>query len=485
MRRGLYLLLRPCRRRILVWLMAAGLPAAAGATGFGSDFAVWYQSNSSRGLVTSCSAGLAWHEAHLLQSCLAMFEATGDEVWLDRFTFHADTMVAKLTDVPADASAWPGYRDGFAGWGTARYDPRGRYQEYLVHDAAIGLPLARFAELVFAEPVRLGRFVPAAGRYVTVVESELVAKWFRNWTAQRGSGEELEHFGGWRNLPHNQFLAFGELLLRAAELRRSPLHPGPDPRVPDGFLSAVPDTMARLLKAGLRLGPEHDAYVWDHWPVTRPDPRPEDLAHANSVISFVLAAERSAVWFTADDLLRFSHTLTDVAWNGSLERPRFSRFVDGTGPADTVLALFDWVRLVGTAAPVSAALRCRLESGSAAEMNAGMARTVALLAAAGDTAASEAGRSESGAVIAVRPSHFRSTAVVCFRLSRAASVRVTVHDRSGRLVRVIARGRRESGTWFTNWRGHDEQGRPVPAGTYFCRLSAPGVSAAVPLVLLP
>jgi hypothetical protein len=63
----------------------------------------------------------------LLQAYLPMYTATGDLVWLDRFAAHTDTMLALMRDVPDTGNFWPGYRDGFAGWGTARYDPAGRY----------------------------------------------------------------------------------------------------------------------------------------------------------------------------------------------------------------------------------------------------------------------------------------------------------------------------------------------------------------------
>uniref|UniRef100_A0A7C4GAC8 FlgD Ig-like domain-containing protein n=1 Tax=candidate division WOR-3 bacterium TaxID=2052148 RepID=A0A7C4GAC8_UNCW3 len=454
------------------------------AAGFGDDFARWYQANSARGLGSSCSAGLAWFESHLLESCLAMFEATGNRVWLERFTLHADTMLAVAADGGAETS-WPGYRDGFRGWGTTRYDRQNRYQEYLVHDACIGLPLLRFARMVFADPALQSDGLDRARRYVAFVEHDIIAKWYANRAATRGRGEELEHFGGWRNLPYNQFLAFGELLLLARDLRQSPLHPGPDLRVPDGFLSAVPDTMARLLKAGLRHDPEHDAYSWYHMPPTRPDPRPEDLAHANLVVGFVLEAAGQGMVFTAEDIARFRRGFTEVAWNGSLARSRLSRFVDGSGPADSVLALFDWVRLGGTAAPIAAALRPRLS----AAMNAGAARTAALLAWSEVRQQNESKTavptSATDSLLSVVPAVFRSSTAVRYQVGAAGPVRIAVHDLSGRLVRVLVCGWREPGVYTVCWRGHDEESRPVAAGAFILRLSAPGSAASRRVVLLP
>ncbi|MEO0078789.1 MAG: FlgD immunoglobulin-like domain containing protein [candidate division WOR-3 bacterium] len=488
MRQGFAYVLRVSR--MLLALCATGLFVSVHGAGFVDGFDTWFRANSVRGLGTSCSARLAWHEAHLLNSCLDVFDATGEAIWLDQFAAHADTMLSVRADVPCAESVWAGYADGFWGWGTTRYDSQGRYQEYFIHDACIGLPLLRFAGRVFSEPERFGRFVPAARGYVGVVESDIIAKWHANWAACRGTGEELEHFGGWRNVPCNQFLAFGELLLLAAGLRESPLHPGPDARVPDDFLKAVPDSMARLVKSGLRYDPEHDAYTWGHWPATRPNSRPEDLAHANAVISFVIAAERQGIAFVPADLARFRRALTEVAWNGSLDAPRFSRLVDGTGPNDTVLALFDWTRLDSTAALIAAALRPQVEFRGAAAMNAGMARTVAALGRSQSLFSHESDVPENGpvpdtaGVLAAAPGVFRRETVVHYRVVRPGSVTLTVHDLSGRLVRYLSRGWRESGMYAVNWRGHDEKNRPVPAGAYFCRLTTPDGGFACRLVLV-
>ncbi|MEO0073374.1 MAG: hypothetical protein ABIK43_01765, partial [candidate division WOR-3 bacterium] len=206
-------------------LALIGIPALpCSAIDWQTVFVRWHQQNGNRCLGRSGSAELCWFESHLLQAYLEMFQATADTFWLDQLVTHADTMFALMADSPDSGNFWPGYRDGFRGWGTSRYDPKGRYQEYSVHDAHICLPVARFIRLVFAEPGLQPRFLATARDYLACIEGNIIAKWFSNWYTDRGSGEALSEFGGWQALPLNQSLVFGELLLTLRSSVQSPLY---------------------------------------------------------------------------------------------------------------------------------------------------------------------------------------------------------------------------------------------------------------------
>ena len=53
----------------------------------------------------------------------------------------------------------------------------------------------------------------------------------------------------------------------------------------------------------------------------------------------------------------------------------------------------------------------------------------------------------------------------------AGQTEVGLYDVSGRLVRWIARGSYPAGIHTALWDGSNEDGRPVPAGVYFLRLT--------------
>jgi hypothetical protein len=63
-------------------------------------------------------------------------------------------------------------------------------------------------------------------------------------------------------------------------------------------------------------------------------------------------------------------------------------------------------------------------------------------------------------------------------------VRIAVYDVSGRLVRTLVNGAAAPGTRGAVWDGRDEGGTPVASGVYFCRMTAPGRTDIVRIVLL-
>lgn len=328
--------------RVLILAGTTALPAAA--VDWQATFARWHAQNGTRGLGSSSSSELAWFESHLLQAYLEMFAATNDTSWLDQFVRHADTIFALMRDAPDTGDFWPGYCDGFHGWGTSRYDPRHRYQEYLVHDAHICLPIARFIRLILAIPGLQPRFIDRARHYLDRIECHIIAKWYSNWYADRGSGEALSEFGGWQTLPLNQSLVFGELLLTLSEPIQSPLYLRRCQKVPGSFYQETPNAMVQLFRQSLQQQSQSGAYVWSYWPWSVRTDRWEDISHANLDISFAIACHENGKLFFESDLAAFGNTLV-LMWNGSTHQPRFSYYVNGTGGLDSTHCLASWLRL--------------------------------------------------------------------------------------------------------------------------------------------
>ncbi len=70
------------------------------------------------------------------------------------------------------------------------------------------------------------------------------------------------------------------------------------------------------------------------------------------------------------------------------------------------------------------------------------------------------------------PMPMRSTARIPLQVAHAGQVALSIVDASGRLVRALLRGEREPGRYSVTWDRTDDHGRSVPAGVYFCTLSA-------------
>jgi hypothetical protein len=84
-----------------------------------------------------------------------------------------------------------------------------------------------------------------------------------------------------------------------------------------------------------------------------------------------------------------------------------------------------------------------------------------------------AARTAACALHGCAPNPMRSAARVRFELASPAPVVLSIHDVSGRLVRVLVRsGAHPAGLHEAAWEGRDERGEAVPSGTYFLCLAA-------------
>jgi len=81
------------------------------------------------------------------------------------------------------------------------------------------------------------------------------------------------------------------------------------------------------------------------------------------------------------------------------------------------------------------------------------------------------------------PNPFNPTTRLDFVLPAAGPATLRIHDVRGRAVRTLWHGRLAAGPHSLTWDGADAAGRPLPSGTYLCRL-ATGSGAAVRKVVL-
>ncbi|MCK4546437.1 MAG: T9SS type A sorting domain-containing protein [Candidatus Eisenbacteria sp.] len=72
----------------------------------------------------------------------------------------------------------------------------------------------------------------------------------------------------------------------------------------------------------------------------------------------------------------------------------------------------------------------------------------------------------------VHPNPFNPTTNIRFHLPETARLGLSIYDISGRLVKVLASGEHEAGTYTETWNGRDRRGVEVGPGVYFVRLEA-------------
>jgi len=311
------------------------------ASKYGNPRAAWFDG-------TKCSPG--WTFAYIPRSYLSAYRARKDTKWLDCLVVRIDNLVDEMRDTPVPGSKtcptgkyWPGYKDGFKGWGSASF---GQYDEFMVHDGHVCVPIARFVKTVYRDARLHKKYKAKADRYLKTLEGHIIAKWHANWQAKRGKGVSLRTWGGWRNLPHNMYLGFGTLLLVLHEVAQLPQYAPASPAFPEFYLREA-TAMARFFKSKLKHLVKEDAYVWLYMePESDPTPRPEDAGHANLDIEFAIRAYHLGIVFDEKDMRRFANTLTKVLWNKDEQRPEFRSHLDLTrGSVVGNNYLFRWLWL--------------------------------------------------------------------------------------------------------------------------------------------
>lgn len=77
------------------------------------------------------------------------------------------------------------------------------------------------------------------------------------------------------------------------------------------------------------------------------------------------------------------------------------------------------------------------------------------------------------------PNPFVESAKYSLAVPQAVSLRLSIHDVTGRLVKTLLDRTVEAGRFDLTWDGKDEAGAAVPPGIYFARLVGPGVNSTV------
>lgn len=87
-------------------------------------------------------------------------------------------------------------------------------------------------------------------------------------------------------------------------------------------------------------------------------------------------------------------------------------------------------------------------------------------------------------IVSCTPNPFKENTRIFYTLSNKAKVTIKIYSTSGRIVREIFEGLKQVGNHELFWDGYDDDGKKLPAGTYFYSIDANGFTIANKTVLI-
>jgi len=82
------------------------------------------------------------------------------------------------------------------------------------------------------------------------------------------------------------------------------------------------------------------------------------------------------------------------------------------------------------------------------------------------------------------PNPFRGSTEITYALPTSAKVNLDIYDVSGRQVTTLVSGPAGPGSHRVAWDGRDANGKSVPAGVYFLRMTSPGFDETRSMIVL-
>jgi hypothetical protein len=91
---------------------------------------------------------------------------------------------------------------------------------------------------------------------------------------------------------------------------------------------------------------------------------------------------------------------------------------------------------------------------------------------------------EKVSLLPARPNPSSGATVIAYEIPKAGQVNLDVYDICGRRVKTLQNSYQPSGSYALTWKGDDQNGRLLPAGVYFYRLSAESASLTQKVVIV-
>jgi len=307
-----------------------------------NDYALWeartYEAlavDLSEALVSEDSGTLAWGTSYALNAYCRAYQATGDEIYLEK----PGGYLYEIFRLAGDNDG-----DGYKNWGTG-YFSGDTYEEFCVHTGALLSAAGEWANLARSTPGILEKTEPISGMtYAALCDylageatTQMIPAFDRDWDDETGvylSPPGSIYFHGQRiSLPNNQFLAMAAALIQFAKL--SPAHEEEYLRRANAMLEAFRAKLAYDEDGNITRWNYKDSYFKGDSPGNV-----EDHSHGRCAFRAAIMGYASGLAFTRRDIAAFAGVYRNML-RGTVE-PLLTRNVDGSGAGEDPVGLFHY-----------------------------------------------------------------------------------------------------------------------------------------------
>jgi len=306
------------------------------------DYALWeartYEAlagDLSEALVSDDSGTLAWGTSYALNAYCRAYQATGDELFLEK----PGGYLYEIFQLAGDNDG-----DGYKNWGTG-YFSGDTYEEFCVHTGALLSTAGEWANLAFSTPGILDKIEPISGMtyaglcdyLVTEATTHMIPAFDREWDNETGvylSPPGSIYFDGQRiSLPNNQFLAMAAALMQFAKL--SPAHEEEYLRRASAMLEAFHAKLEYDENGNITRWNYKDSYFKGDTPGNV-----EDHSHGRWVFRAAIMGYADGLAFTRRDIAAFAGVYGNML--RGTDEPLLTRNVDGSGAGEDPVGLFHY-----------------------------------------------------------------------------------------------------------------------------------------------
>ncbi|MGH3998497.1 MAG: hypothetical protein ACRDTJ_13665 [Pseudonocardiaceae bacterium] len=267
----------------------------------------------SRRLSRSTDSYDFYNMSYYVDANVSMFEATGETKYADVALELAENMVASAR--PSSSISTSEFQDRYLGWTSREPDVRGR--EVPLFESYAWRYVTRLLRVLRTSPLYAnGTYRDRYQKLLAFTETNMFEKWY-----SRGA-ENFIYRSRVHMAAHWAYISLDLSHLTTDEARRARYR-----EVVDNIDNSLPNHPSSL-RGQLRTSYTDPMAFWwsDVWGEMTGSG--QDIAHGNGVISYVVESRDLNAGWTADELDRFSRTLTSFVLD--LEGD-YRKYVDGSG----------------------------------------------------------------------------------------------------------------------------------------------------------